>query len=136
MNRTIRVAVCSVAVAGLTLGLSACTEAVDAVDKATNETYEVTYEVTGKNVDSIDFHGGGGNATDPKIETVQKPTLPWKKTVTLRGIMPPAVMPAAADLAGSEVSCKITYKGKVIKEEKGKGLATAAGCIAISPIVE
>jgi hypothetical protein len=136
MNRTIRAAVRSVAVAGLTLGLSACTEAVDAVDKATNETYEVTYEVTGKNVDSIDFHGGGGKATEPKIETVQKPTLPWKKTVTLRGIMPPAVMPVAADLTGSEVTCKITYKGKVIKEEKGEGLATAAGCIAVSPIVE
>lgn len=136
MNRTIRAAVCSVAVAGLTLGLSACSEAVDQVDKAVNETYEVTYEVTGKNIDSIDFHAGGGTATDPKIETVQKPTLPWKKTVTLRGIMPPAVMPAAADLTGSEVGCKITYKGKVIKEEKGEGLATAAGCIAVSPIVE
>ncbi|MEV6394112.1 MmpS family transport accessory protein [Streptomyces sp. NPDC051907] len=136
MNRSIRTAVCAVAVAGLALSLSSCSEAVDAVDKATNETYEVTYEVTGKNVDSIDFHAGGGKATDPKIETVQKPTLPWKKTVTLRGIMPPGVMPAAADLSGSEVACKITYKGKVIKEEKGEGLAAAAGCIAVSPIVE
>lgn len=136
VNRTVRAAVCAVAVTGLMLGLAACSEAVDAVDKATNETYEVTYEVTGKNVDSIDFHGGGGKATEPKIETVQKPALPWKKTVTLRGIMPPAVMPVAADITGSEVSCKITYKGKVIKEEKGEGLAAAAGCIAVSPIVE
>jgi hypothetical protein len=136
MNRTIRAAVCAVAVAGLTLGLSACSEAVDAVDKATNETYEVTYEVTGKGVDSIDFHSGGGTAMEPKIETVQKPALPWTKTVTLRGIMPPAVMPLGADITGSEVSCKITYKGKVIKEEKGAGLAAAAGCIAVSPIVE
>lgn len=135
MNRTIRAAVCAIAVAGLTLGLSGCSEAVDAVDKATNETYEVTYEVSGKGVDSIDFHSGGGSATNPTIETVQKPALPWTKTVTLRGIMPPAVMPLAADLTGSEVSCKITYKGKVIKEEKGAGLAAAAGCIAISPIV-
>ncbi|MCX4818834.1 hypothetical protein OG883_02735 [Streptomyces sp. NBC_01142] len=76
--RSIRAAVCAVAVTGLTLGLSSCSEAVDTVDKATNETYEVTYEVT----------------------------------------------------------CKITYKGKVIKEEKGQGLVTAAGCIAVSPIVE
>ncbi|MFI9581053.1 MmpS family transport accessory protein [Streptomyces sp. NPDC052236] len=135
MNRTIRAAVCAVAVAGLTLGLSACSEAVDAVDKATNATYEVTYEVSGKGVDSIDFHSGGGSATNPTIETVQKPALPWTKTVTLRGIMPPAVMPLAADLTGSEVSCKITYKGKVIKEESGEGLAAAAGCIAVSPIV-
>lgn len=136
MNRSIRAAVCAVAVTGLTFGLSSCSEAVDTVDEATNETYEVTYEVTGKNVESIDFHGGGGTAMKPKIEKVQKPTLPWKKTVTLKGIMPPAVMPAAADLTGSEVTCKITYKGKVIKEEKGQGLVTAAGCIAVSPIVE
>jgi hypothetical protein len=136
MNRTIRVATCAVAVAGLTLGLSACSEAVDAIDKATNETYEVTYEVTGKNVDTIDFHGGGGKAMEPKIETVQKPTLPWKKTVTLKGIMPPGVIPIAVDPAGSQVTCKITYKGKVIKEEKGEALVAGTGCIAVSPIVE
>ncbi|WP_217243184.1 MmpS family transport accessory protein [Streptomyces sp. AC555_RSS877] len=134
MNRTIRAAVCSIAVAGLALGLSSCSEAVDQVDKAVDETYEVTYEVTGKNVDSIDFHGGGGKAMEPKIESVSKPKLPWTKTVTLRGIMPAAVMPVAADPEGAQVACKITYKGKVLEEQSSQGLATAGGCTAESPI--
>ncbi|MGI5424177.1 MmpS family transport accessory protein [Streptomyces sp. CA-179760] len=134
MHRTIRAAVCSVAVIGLALGLSSCSEAVDQVDKAVDETYEVTYEVTGKNVDSIEFHGGGGKATDPKIESVSGPELPWKKTVELRGIMPAAVMPVAADPEGAQVACKITYKGKVIEEQSAKGLVTAGGCTAESPV--
>ncbi|MFF7733455.1 MULTISPECIES: MmpS family transport accessory protein [unclassified Streptomyces] len=136
MNRTLRAAVCSVAVGALALGLSSCSEAVDQVDKAVNETYEVTYEVTGKNVDSIDFHGGGGKAMEPKIESVSKPELPWKKTVTLRGIMPAAVMPIATDPEGAQVTCKIIYKGKVIEEQSAKGLVTAGGCTAESPVTE
>ncbi|MEU0179370.1 MmpS family transport accessory protein [Streptomyces massasporeus] len=136
MNRTLRAVVCSVAVGGLALGLSSCSEAVDQVDKAVNETYEVTYEVTGKNIDSIDFHGGGGKAMEPKIESVSKPELPWKKTVTLRGIMPAAVMPVATDLEGAQVTCKITYKGRVLEEQSAEGLVTAGGCTAESPITE
>ncbi|MFJ6185468.1 MmpS family transport accessory protein [Streptomyces sp. NPDC092295] len=142
MNRTVRAALTTLAVAGLALGLGACSEAAervdkavtDEVDKAVNETYEVTYEVTGKNIDTIDYHGGGGEAMEPKIETVEKPTLPWKKTVTLRGIMPPGVMPTALDASGAEVTCKIIYKGEVIKEETDAGKAAAGGCIAVSPI--
>ncbi|MEU0897965.1 MmpS family transport accessory protein [Streptomyces massasporeus] len=136
MNRALRTAVCSVAIGALALGLSSCSEAVDQVDKAVNETYEVTYEVTGKNIDSIDFHGGGGKAMEPKIESVSKPELPWKKTVTLRGIMPAAVMPVATDPEGAEVTCKITYKGEVLEEQSAKGLVTAGGCTAESPITE
>ncbi|MGW1881066.1 MmpS family transport accessory protein [Streptomyces sp. NPDC001970] len=136
MNRTIRSAAGAFAAAGLAFGLVGCDAAVDQVDKAVNETYEVTYEVTGKNVDSIEYNAGGGTATEPKLESVQKPTLPWKKTVTLKGIEAPTVVPIAVDLAGGEVGCKITYKGKVIKEESGAGVAAATGCIALSPIVE
>ncbi|TFE51227.1 hypothetical protein E3E14_13080 [Streptomyces sp. ICN441] len=138
MLRAVRAAVGALAVAGLALGLTACTEAadkaVDQVDKAVTDTYEVTYEVTGKGVDSIDFHAGGGTALEPQIETVQKPTLPWKKTVTLKGIMPPAVMPTAVDVTEAELTCSITYKGKVIKESKDAGLVAAGGCVAVSPL--
>ncbi|RNF82775.1 MmpS family transport accessory protein [Streptomyces botrytidirepellens] len=134
MNRTVRTAVLSVALTGLVaLGLSACSEeeAVDAVDKVVDQTYEVTYEVTGKNVASIEFNGGGGKAMDPETTTVEKPALPWKKTVTLRGIMPSAVMPISSD---PSVSCTIVHKGKVIAEEKGESLINAGGCVAESPI--
>ncbi|MBT2367819.1 hypothetical protein J7E88_21525 [Streptomyces sp. ISL-10] len=134
MNRSARSALSVLAAVGLAFGGTACSEAVDTVDKAVNEEYQVTYEVMGKNVDSISYHAGGGKAMDPKPETVDKPTLPWKKTVTLRGIMPAAVMPVAADLTGAEVTCKITYKGKVLAEKKGEGLATAGGCVAESPV--
>ncbi|KUJ66566.1 hypothetical protein ACZ90_35200, partial [Streptomyces albus subsp. albus] len=120
--------------------LGACSaESVDqavnkAVDEAVDETYEVTYEVTGTGVDEITYHGGGGEAMEPELETVAEPPLPWKKTVELRGIMPPAVMPMALDAGGADVTCTITYKGEVIKEAKGEGMLTAGGCVAVSPI--
>ncbi|GAA3481238.1 hypothetical protein [Streptomyces yanii] len=133
-SRTIRTAVSAAVVLGLAVGLGACSESVDQVDKAVNETYEVTYEVTGTRVDEIQFHAGGGKAMDPEIETVKSPTLPWRKTVTLRGIMPPAVMPIALDETGADVACSITHKGKVIKEAKGEGLITGGGCVAVSPV--
>lgn len=130
----------SLLAATLLLGATACSaadavDAVDKVDKVVDETYEVTYEVTGKGVDSIEFAAGGGTASAPKAETASAPVLPWTKTVTLRGIMPASVVPVAADVAGGQVTCKITYKGKVIAEQTGQGLVTAGGCVAVSPIV-
>ncbi|MBT2444837.1 hypothetical protein J7E93_33035 [Streptomyces sp. ISL-36] len=136
MKRTVRTAVSALAVTALAFGLGACSEAADKaadqVDKAVNETYEVTYEVTGKNVESIQFHAGGGTAMDPKLESETKPTTPWKKTVTLKGIMPPAVMPMSVDVAS--LTCKVIHQGKVLKEATGEQ-AMAGGCVAESPIV-
>lgn len=144
MKRTVRAVLTTAAVTGLAFGLGACSEAADRVDKAVtdevekavNEPYDVTYEVTGKNIDSIDYHAAGGSAMDPKIETVRKPTLPWKKTVTLKGLTPPGVIPIALDPAGAEATCTITYKGKVIKEASGAGAVAAGACITVSPAVE
>lgn len=135
MKRTVRTAVSVLAVTGLAFGLGACSEAADKaadqVDKAVSETYEVTYEVTGKSIESIDYHGGSGTAMDPKLEKETKPTTPWKKTVTLKGIMPPAVMPISLNPA--DLTCKVIHEGKVIKEAKGQD-AMAGGCVAVSPI--
>ncbi|MFD7444802.1 MmpS family transport accessory protein [Streptomyces sp. NPDC059909] len=133
-TRAVRTTRAAAAAAGLAFGLVGCDAAVDQVDKAMNETYQVTYEVTGKNVDSIEYNAGAGTATEPKLESVQKPTLPWKRTVTLKGIAAPTVVPIAVDPVGAEVVCTITYQGKVIKEESGAGIAAATGCVAISPI--
>ncbi|GLF97932.1 MmpS family transport accessory protein [Streptomyces yaizuensis] len=138
MRRSIRTAAVAVSAVGLVFGLSACSEvekkAVDAVDKTVNEEYEVTYEVTGKSVEAITFTGGGGTAASPKIETVDNPTLPWTKTVKLKGIMAPVVTPVAVDLTGAaEVTCKIVYKGKALDEKSGKGIG-ATGCNAMSPL--
>ncbi|MET7369640.1 hypothetical protein ABZS61_28010 [Streptomyces sp. NPDC005566] len=130
-TRIARAVVCAAIAGGLTLGLGACT---DSVDRAVDETYEVTYEVTGTTVDEIQFHGGGGKAMEPEIETVKSPTLPWRKTVTLRGIMPSAVMPIALGEGANDVTCTITHKGKVIEEAKGETLLTGGGCVAVSPV--
>ncbi|MFE7553162.1 MmpS family transport accessory protein [Streptomyces gardneri] len=136
MKRTARTAVSALVVAGLALGLGACSEAaekaVDQVDKSVTEPYEVTYEVGGKGVESIEYHAGDGTAMAPQVESEKKPTLPWKKTVKLHGIMPPAVMPMALEPTG--LTCKIIYQGKVIKEAEGEQ-AMAGGCVAVSPVV-
>ncbi|MFD3696894.1 MmpS family transport accessory protein [Streptomyces sp. NPDC058646] len=131
-----RLARTSAVAAALLLGVTACSasDAVDKVDKAVNDTYEVTYEVTGQGVDSIQFAAGGGTAIEPKMETVEKPALPWTKTVTLRGIMPASVVPVAADVTGAQVTCKVIHKGKTIAEQSAQGLVTAGGCVAASPI--
>ncbi|MFJ7270966.1 hypothetical protein ACIQV3_30715 [Streptomyces sp. NPDC099050] len=127
----------ALALAGLALAAAGCSaattdKAVEQVDKAVNETYEVTYEVTGKTVDSVSFHDGGGTATAPNLVTVEQPGATWTKTVTLRGIMPPAVSPSSVDNT-ADLICKVIYKGKVIKEATGEA-AMAGGCVAVSPI--
>lgn len=134
-----RSALCAIAVTGFAFGIGGCSESAEkaidsAIDSAVDETYEVTYEVTGVSADEIRFHGGGGTAMDPRIQTVKSPVLPWKKTVTLRGIMPSAVMPSATDADADRLACTITYKGKVVEEMKGESLLTAGGCLAISPV--
>ncbi|WP_149184967.1 MmpS family transport accessory protein [Streptomyces sp. TRM49041] len=138
MNRTSRSVVAALAAAGLALGLGACSQAADdaaeRVDSALNKTYEVTYEVTGADIESISYNGGGGDAMDPKLETVEKPVLPWRKTVTLRGIEAPLVTPVALGHDGAEATCKITHKGEVIKEASGRGAAATLSCVAVSPV--
>lgn len=134
-----RSALCAAAVTGLAFGVGGCSESAgktidSAVDSAVDETYEVTYEVTGVSAEEIRFHGGGGTAMDPRIQTVKSPVLPWKKTVTLRGVMPSAVMPVASEADEAGLACTITYKGKVVEEMKGEALLTAGGCLAISPV--
>ncbi|MFI2504863.1 MmpS family transport accessory protein [Streptomyces sp. NPDC018972] len=145
MNRIHR-SLTSALVAGcLALGLGACSEeaadraedeVVEEVDERVDEEYQVTYEVTGEKVDSIDFNAGGGSAADPKFETVDDPTLPWKKTVTLRGIEAPAVIPVTLDTGGGagELSCRIVHEGEVLAEKSGAGAVSAAGCVAVSPV--
>ncbi|GHA66606.1 hypothetical protein ACIQRS_06940 [Streptomyces termitum] len=135
MNRTVRTAVSAFAVTGLAFGLGACSEAADkaadSVDKAVAKSYEVTYEVTGSSLESVDYHAGDGTAMQPQVQSEKKPGTPWTKTVQLHGIMPPAVMPVS--LAPEDLTCKVVYQGKVIKEAKGEQ-AMAGGCVAVSPV--
>ncbi|KUH37978.1 MULTISPECIES: MmpS family transport accessory protein [Streptomyces] len=138
MKPTTRSAVAVLAAAGLAFGLGACSQAADKaterVDSALSEEYQVTYEVTGANIESISYNGGGGDAMNPKLETVEKPKLPWRKTVTLRGIEAPLVTPVSISYDGAQATCKITHDGKVIKEASGKGAAATLSCVAVSPV--
>lgn len=135
LRRTMRAGAATLVVCGLALTAGACSGSVDkAVDDIVDETYEVTYEVTGTGAEQIQFHGGGGSAMEPEIETVDSPALPWRKTVTLRGIMPPAVMPVGTAEGAADIACTITYKGKVIEEAKGEEILTSGGCVAVSPV--
>ncbi|PRH78207.1 hypothetical protein C6N75_16150 [Streptomyces solincola] len=149
MHRITRSIASALVAGGLVFGLGACSDIADEaskaakdevskeIDKQTKTEYEVTYEVTGDSADSIEFNAGGGeSAANPKMETVKNPTLPWKKTVTLRGLEAPAVVPTAVDLTGDgKLTCKITYQGKTLSEESGAGAVSAAGCVAVSPVV-
>ncbi|QDY77900.1 MmpS family transport accessory protein [Streptomyces qinzhouensis] len=147
MRRSLRNTTAAALATGLVLALSACSAAEDAVkdkvkdeaskavDQTVNKEYQVTYEVTGKNVDSIEFANGKGDALNPTLETVNKPQLPWTKTVTLRGVMAPTVIPSALDAAGgADFTCKVTHEGKVLVEKKSSGAAAVSPCIAVSPI--
>ncbi|MET9918047.1 hypothetical protein ABZZ04_13280 [Streptomyces sp. NPDC006435] len=134
--RTIRTAFCAAAVLGLGPGLTACSGDAGPADQAVDEPYEVTYEVIGKDVDEIQFTGGRGEAEKPELETVESPTLPWRKTVTLRGAVRPAVMPFPKDGSTLEISCSITYKGKIVKKREGMGMLKSGGCEISSPIQE
>ncbi|MFE0045322.1 MmpS family transport accessory protein [Streptomyces albireticuli] len=141
MKRPLRHTLSALALTGLALAAVGCgavkekaeEKVTEKVDQATNETYEVTYEITGSGTASVDFNGGKGTATAPELETLAEAKLPWTKTVTLKGIAAPTVQAVIVD---GEVSCKITHKGKVIKENSAKGAAAAASCVAISPIVK
>ncbi|CAM5258669.1 hypothetical protein GCM10010329_05390 [Streptomyces spiroverticillatus] len=148
-TRTARTALCAAAVAGLFLGLTACQEAKDAaksvasegtdkaidqVDKAVKDTYEVTYEVSGSGINQIGYHAGKGTALEPLLTKDTKPKLPWTKTVTLKGIMPPAVVPTTMELnASPDLKCKVLHKGKVLAEATGDKVLTG-GCIAAAPV--
>lgn len=130
MKRSTRTALSALCLAGLALTGTGCgllwgdDAAYDdaAYDGAA---YEVTYEITGTGVDEIDFSGGKGT------ESVGSPGLPWRKTVTLRGAEPPSVSAALGERG--EVTCKISYKGRMLKERTTKRGFDSAVCVAVSP---
>ncbi|WP_432055907.1 MmpS family transport accessory protein [Streptomyces sp. bgisy022] len=114
-------------------------ELVKEVDRQIDQEYEVTYEVTGDKADFIEFNAGGGDASDPQFETVDDPELPWRKTVKLRGIEAPTVLPVLVDAdeaSGGRLTCRILHDGKKLAEKSGAGAVSATGCVAVSPIAQ
>ncbi|MGW6293000.1 hypothetical protein [Streptomyces sp. NPDC055058] len=134
--------------AGVVLSLGACSgigdgaaekaddEVIREVDRQIDEVYEVTYEVTGDKADFIEFNAGGGDASDPEFETVDAPALPWRKTVKLRGIEAPTVLPVLVEPedGSGRLTCRIVYRGRTLAEKSGAQAVSSAGCVAVSPI--
>ena len=113
----------------------AADEVTERVDEAVEGTYQVTYEVTGEGIELIEFNGGRGTATRPRLESAARPDSPWTRTVTLRGIAAPTVL-AVPGSSGAIATCRITYRGEVIKEETAEGRTAPVSCVAISPLFD
>ncbi|WP_327190331.1 MmpS family transport accessory protein [Streptomyces xinghaiensis] len=114
-------------------GDRAADEITEGVDRAFDEKYEITYEVSGDGVEAIEFNAGAGTATEPELDAVEKPETPWRKTVELKGVAAPTVL-AVPGPGGSEVTCTITHKGEVIEEQTSEGATAPASCVALSPV--
>src|SRR5690606_42155818 len=73
---------------------------------------------------------------DPEFETVDDPALPWRKTVKLRGIEAPTVLPVLVepDAGSGRLTCRIVYRGRTLAEKAGAEDVSSAGCVAASPI--
>ncbi|HCA87061.1 MAG TPA: hypothetical protein DEQ61_17230 [Streptomyces sp.] len=148
MTPSVRTVLIVLAMTGLALSVAGCSgesrketgdkaaEAItDRIDRETTETYRVTYEVTGEGVAAVEFNGGKGTATDPRLESVETPGTPWSTTVTLKGIAAPTVL-ALAGPEGSEVTCRIIHKGELLVEKSVAKPLAPASCVALSPIAE
>src|SRR5690606_18592496 len=73
---------------------------------------------------------------DPEFETVDDPALPWRKTVKLRGIEAPTVLPVLVepDAGSGRLTCRIVYRGRTLAEKSGAEDVSSAGCGAVAPI--
>ncbi|WP_372409704.1 MmpS family transport accessory protein [Streptomyces luteireticuli] len=146
MKRSVRHALSALALAGLAVTAAvgcgaeesvkkavdeveqSASAAADEVEKKANGPFEVTYEVTADQpLDSVEYEEGRAAQ-----KSVESPKAPWRTTVTLKDMTPPSVMVTGAGESGS-VTCRILYKGKVIKEKTAKGEFANASCVAVAP---
>ncbi|GHF50426.1 hypothetical protein GCM10010218_34960 [Streptomyces mashuensis] len=127
----IRTTLCAFALAlGGGLALTGCGE-----DGVSKKSYEVTYEVSGKDVASIVFNEGKGSISDPDMSTEDRPKVPWTRTVTLKGLGAPTLTVTSGSADG-DATCKISYKGKVLQEKTAKGAGELAQCSVVSPMAD
>ncbi|WP_171166340.1 MmpS family transport accessory protein [Streptomyces sp. I05A-00742] len=97
-------------------------------EKRANGPFEVTYEVTADQpLESVDYEEGAS-----AMKALESPKAPWRKTVTLKNREAPAVSAMGAKGKG-QVTCRILYKGAVVKQQTAKGEYVSAICVALAP---
>ncbi|MGK5630270.1 hypothetical protein [Streptomyces sp. URMC 123] len=122
------------AAAALVVGCSVEKEVQKEFDRLDNKEYEVEYEVTGSGV--IDLTYGVGNQGELSSETVKNPTLPWRKKLTMKGIVTVPDVSVLLGENGGQADCVIRVNGKETKRATAKGEFGVASCVATSPIAE
>ncbi|RLU82270.1 hypothetical protein CTZ27_30435 [Streptomyces griseocarneus] len=121
------------AAAALLVGCSSAEKATkDEFEKLDIKEFEVVYEVTGSGVEDLSY--GTGDQKSAGTETVDGPGLPWKKTVTMKGVASAPSLSLMLGEKGGEAQCVITINGKEAKRATAKGEFGTATCVAASPV--
>lgn len=97
------------------------------VDKQADKEQVVVYEVSGDsagaNVTYSTF-SDGGSATSQETLT----SLPWRKELTVKGLVSGGTLTVTAGQDGGSVACKITVDGVEKKSATGSGAFSSAIC--------
>ncbi|MEV4739881.1 MmpS family transport accessory protein [Streptomyces sp. NPDC049555] len=115
----------------LLVGCSAERAYKDETERLDNKEFEVVYEVTGSNVKDLTY--GVGDRKKESSETVENPTLPWSKTVTMKGIATAPSLSLILGESGGKAECVIKVNGKEARRATATGEFGTATCVAVSP---
>ncbi|MGK5731850.1 hypothetical protein [Streptomyces sp. URMC 124] len=116
----------------LTAGCSSAdNDTEDPVAKQDRKEFTVVYEVTGDSVKTMTF--GDDTGRGPSSRSVDEPSLPWRKRVTMKGIATSPHISLILGQKGGRADCAISVDGKEVKRATARGEFGTATCIAPSP---
>jgi hypothetical protein len=97
------------------------------VDKQADKEQVVVYEVTGDSVGAtVTYSTFSDGASATSQETVA--SLPWRKELTVKGLLSGGTLTVTAGQDGGSVACKITVDGVEKKSATGSGAFSSALC--------
>ncbi|MCS7482390.1 MmpS family protein [Umezawaea endophytica] len=97
------------------------------VDKQADQEHLVVYEVSGDAVGaSITYSTFGADGGSTNQETVT--SLPWKKEMTVKGLLGGGTLTVTSPAEGGAVACRITVDGVEKKSATGSGAFSTALC--------
>lgn len=97
------------------------------VDKQADKEHVVVYEVSGDSVGATVTYStfsDGASATSQETLT----SLPWRKELTVKGLLSGGTLTVTTGLEGGSVACKITLDGVEKKSATGSGTFSSALC--------
>ncbi|MET9295664.1 MmpS family transport accessory protein [Streptomyces sp. NPDC003077] len=105
-------------------------EAKEEVKRLDDKEFAVVYEVIGSGVEDLAYGAmNGGKLTE---ETVDKPQLPWKKELSMKGITSTPNLSVMLGADGGQAECVIKVNGKEVERKTAKGAFGTAACVAMS----